>query len=216
MTYFYNTVTATIIDYNQLKALYPMFGWPVNDNGASVDARLLMNNIHADILQYKRLLDVPQPSIGRYQVAERVVPVLYSTEWRWDWSVRSMTPEEIEIVDYDVIERMKQYRDDNWQNAYITISNGAVLQINERTRRDISDTMDGMMDVEMPVYEGWNAVNGIYNMTIPNFQESRVRGLMRVKKSFDAYNQIRAIHLVTPYEDDTTWQADFDELVEES
>lgn len=213
MTYFYNTVTEAIITYNELKQLYPMFGWPINDNGASVDARLLMDNIHPDILQYKRLAYISMPSVGRYEVAERSNPELVSGQWQWGWSVRAMTPQEIEIVDSGLFELMKQYRDADWQNANITLTNGAILQINERTRRDVQDTLTGLITLGVNEYGGWNAVNGVYDMSIPLFQEAIAKALLRVKKSFDAFNSIKQNHYNTPYEDDS-WKTDFDNFVE--
>lgn len=215
MTYFYNTVTEAIITYAELKQLYPIFSWPVNDNGASVDARLLMTNIHPDIIQYKRLVDMSYPLITRYEVAERSNPELVSGQWQWGWTIRLMTDEEKEEVDLDLFEQMKQYRDQDWSNAEIALSNGAILQINERTRRDVQDTLTGLITLGVDSYDGWNAVNGVYNMNISLFQEAIAKALLRVKKSFDAFNEIKENHYNVPYEDDS-WKTDFDTFVEGS
>lgn len=215
MSYFYNTSTSAIVTYNELKALYPMFSWPVTDNGASVDARLLMTNLHPDIIYYKRLINLSPPSFGRYEKVVRVAPVYLHSQWEWGWEVVPMTSAEILEVDEYLIGQMKDYRDADWSNATVELSNGAILKINDRTRRDVQDTLAGMMTLDIDEYAGWNAENGVYTFTIVIFQEAIAKALLRVKKSFDAYNLVVEAHVAHPYEDDS-WMNDFESFKEES
>lgn len=213
MTYFYNISTQAIINYEQLKELYPMFSWPKKDNGQSVDVRLEMSERHPDILQYKRLIDLPKPETTRYEVAEQADPVYQNSRWERPWNIRSANSEEIALIDESLISEIKSYRDNDWSSSQITISNGAILAINERTRRDVQDTLTGLLTAGIDEYTGWNAVNGVYNMTILLFQEAILLAMSRVKKSFDAYNYVISNHANTPYQDDS-WKDDFNDHVE--
>lgn len=106
MSLFYNTVTTNVINYAQLKALFPVgFSWPVADNGVSVDARLLMDNIHPDILQWKRLFEVAEPTPENIWQIVDPYTVVYnsgSSHYEQDWNVRARSPEEMEEINAQV------------------------------------------------------------------------------------------------------------------
>lgn len=113
-TYFYNTVTEAVIDYNQLKALFNSgFSWPVNDNGTSVDARLLMDNIHPDILQYKRLFLTPEPVPEKiWEIVDPFTVVYNSGNSRYEqsWLIRSRTGPEMTEVNLTVQNHLEDLR----------------------------------------------------------------------------------------------------------
>jgi hypothetical protein len=208
MNYFYNTSTGAVVTYDTLKETYPMFSWPKDGSGQSVDQRLLMSSIHPDILFYKRLINEEPPTTTRYQKVVRKDPAFIEEQWSWGWEIVEIDSDARQLQDASLIESMKQYRDEDWHNATISLSNGAILQINERTRRDIQDTLTGLITLGLNEYAGWNAVNGIFTLTVSDIQEAIVKALLRVKKSFDAYNHIVGLHAITPYEDDS-WIEDF-------
>lgn len=212
---FYNTSTSAVVTYDILKETYPMFCWPKKPEGTSVDLRLEMTSIHPDITYYKRLIDEPKPFTTRYQIALRNDPVLSVDGWTWGWRVEVVNSLQRSERDAILLEEMKEYRDNDWQNASITLTNGAVLQINERTRRDVQDTLTGLITLGVSEYTGWNAVNGVYTLTVMDFQEAIAKALLRVKESFDAYNYIINKQTVSPYEDDS-WKDDFDNFEVES
>lgn len=107
-----------------------------------------------------------------------------------NWIIRDKTEEELLIDKENIIQVLKNYRDKTWQESTSQITNGAILQCNDRTRRDIADTVQIMQDNNISEYSGWNAVNGTYTMTISDFKEAQLVGMMEVKKSFDAFNVV--------------------------
>jgi hypothetical protein len=111
------------------------------------------------------------------------------TEWALDTAV----------FNESLTQALKERRDKLWSNSTITLSNGAELRVNERTRKDISDVYESLLAANLSQYEGWNAVNGRYTLTLANFQEAKILGLQVVAKAFDAYNVVIDTHEDTPY-----------------
>lgn len=95
--------------------------------------------------------------------------------------------------DTDEVKRaLKAYRDDWWRAQTVTLTNGAVMKVDDRTRRDTADTEKAMTLAGMNEYAGWNAEDGTYTMSPADFQEYAVKALQVVATAFAAYNTAKA------------------------
>lgn len=140
MTLFYNTVTEQVIDYNQLKALFPVgFSWPPSDTGVSVDARLLMDNIHPDILQWKRFYQFSQPTVELWETVDGYTPTYNASNSHWEqiWNVRNLTQPELDSLNAFRLEQVELQR----SYAYREQSDGLYFkaQRNETTMQEWKD-----------------------------------------------------------------------------
>lgn len=107
-------------------------------------------------------------------------------EWDEGWILNQESFEEY------IIENLKAHRDATLSAQTVTLSNGAELRVDERTRRDTNDIFTGMNNANMTSYDGWNAANGVYTMTLADFQEYSVLALQEAAKTFTAYNAAKS------------------------
>lgn len=121
-------------------------------------------------------------------------PSKFHTEWDGsEWVVDN------ESLTQEITEALKNHRDLTFANATVTLSNGAELRVDERTRRDTNDVFMGMNNANISEYAGWNAVNGSYTMGVADFQEYSVLALQEVSKAFTAYNDTIDHHGNEPF-----------------
>lgn len=178
-----------VLTLNDIRAMYPNTSFPAS--GPS-ESWLNSRNLYF-------LAETEAPSVTASEVAYEDGVEEVSGEWRVKWSVREMTSEELSARDNDIIENLKAHRDFTFSTQTVTLSNGAELRVDERTRRDTNDVFMGMNNANISEYAGWNAVNGSYTMSLAHFQEYSVLALQEVAKAFTAYNDTIAQHGSEPF-----------------
>lgn len=178
-----------ILTLANIRVLFPNTAFPANGPNAEWLAER----------DYYPLVETDAPEVSANQVAFQDGIEQVEGEWRIKWSVREMTVEELSQRDQEIIETLKSHRDTTFSAQTVTLSNGAQLRVDERTRRDTNDVFMGMNNANIEEYAGWNAVNGSYTMSLAHFQEYSVLALHEVAKAFAAYNATIAQHGNEPF-----------------